>query len=94
MSAVLKHLTAVHVCVPNDDPVVLRALISRPHYELSGKGYSFFMIGLDSRFPLSTALKGMLAVPMETLASVAMPTGRYTGPALDDRPLHFEIALM
>ncbi|MBM3926683.1 MAG: GNAT family N-acetyltransferase [SAR202 cluster bacterium] len=94
VGGVLKHLTAVHLCASEDDPLVLRSLITRAIREISGKGHSFFTIGLDATDPLSTALKGMLSVKTRTLACVGTSDGKYSGPPLGDRPLYFEIALM
>ena len=90
----LRYLSAVHVCVPANQPRVLRSLILRAYNELRGRGYSFFTIGLDTRDPLASALRGLLAQPTDVHAYVSVPAGEYTGPALDDRPLHFEIALV
>jgi len=84
----------VRVCVPEERPGVLRALTLQAYEELRGKGYSFFTIGLDIRDPLSAGLKGLLAQPTDVSALITSPSGRYEGPALDDFPLHHEIALV
>jgi hypothetical protein len=90
----LRCLTAVHICVPAGEPEVLRALLAHAYRSLRGRGYSFFTVGLDVRDPLHAALEGFRAQPTAVDAYVTAPVGRYAGPALDDRPLHHEIALV
>lgn len=92
--APLRHATVVHACVPPRSPEVLRALVLTAYDALRGRGHAFFTIGLDVRDPLANALDGLLAQPTDISARVTTPLGSYTGPALDDRPLHFEIALV
>ncbi|MGI8758354.1 MAG: DUF3419 family protein, partial [Acidimicrobiales bacterium] len=67
----LRHLTAVHVCVPPNSPEVLRALVVDTYNELRGSRYSFFSIGLDVADPLSAALSGLLAQPTDIWACLA-----------------------
>ncbi|MDQ3522480.1 MAG: hypothetical protein M3434_09125 [Gemmatimonadota bacterium] len=90
----LRYLTAVHLCVPPDDPGVLRSLLLYAYSELRGRGLSFLTVGLDVRDPLCGALSGMLAQPTDVHAYATTPAGRYTGLALDMLPLHYEIALV
>lgn len=90
----LRCLTALHVCVPAGEPDVLHALLAHAHRALRGRGYSFFTVGLDVRDPLHAALAGFHAQPTAVDAYVTTPSGRYVGAALDDRPLHHEIALV
>lgn len=90
----IRHLTAVHVCVPSDQAGVLRSLLVHAYNELRGRGYSFFTIGLDVRDPLAAACSGLLAQPTDVWAFQATLSGERRGPALDDRPLHHEIALV
>ncbi len=90
----LRHLTAIHMCVSADEPAVLRSLLVHAYNELRGCGFSFFNVGLDIRDPLAAALKGLLAQVTDTHAYVTTPAGCYSGPALDHRPLHYEIALV
>ena len=90
----LRCLTALHTCVPGGEPEVLRSLLAHAHRSLRGRGYSFFTVGLDVRDPLHAALDGFRAQSTAVDAYVGAPTGRYAGPALDDRPLHHEIALV
>lgn len=92
--APLKHATIVHPCVPPASPEVLRALLIAAYDALRGRGHAFFTIGLDVRDPLGAALGGLLAQPTDINVCVTTTAGRYTGPALDDRPVHFEIALV
>ena len=89
----LRHLSAVHVCVPPDSPEVLRALVVDAYNELRGSGYSFFSVGLDVADPLSAALSGLLAQRIDIRACVAT-LGATEGPSFDDRPVHHEIALV
>jgi GNAT superfamily N-acetyltransferase len=91
---VLPTLAAIHCCVPADEPSVLRALLLRAYAERRGSGYLFFTLALDQRDPLRVALRGLLAQPTVVGAYATTPAGRWAGPALDDRPLHFESALV
>lgn len=90
----LRNVTAVHVCVPGTAPEVLRALLVGGYNELRGRDYSFFTVGLDVKDPLTAACRGLLAQPTDVWACRATLTGEWTGPPLDDRPLHHEIALV
>lgn len=88
----LRNLTAVHVCVPPDDPAVLRALVLDAYNASRGKGYSFLNVGLDVTDPLATGLRGLLAQPTDVWVCVA--TLGWPAPALDGRPSHHELALV
>jgi hypothetical protein len=90
----LRYLTAAHLCVPPEEPGVLRALLIHAYNAYRGGNHSFITIGLDVRDPLSAALHGLMAQSTDVGAYVWTPAGDYAGPALDDRPLHFEIALV
>jgi hypothetical protein len=46
------------------------------------------------RDPLCGALHGLHAQPTDINAYVTTPGGGYDGPPLEDRPLHYEIALV
>jgi GNAT superfamily N-acetyltransferase len=92
--APLRYLTAVHICVPAGEPATLRALLIHAYNGFRVRGYSFVTLGLDVRDPLGAALPGLLAQPTDVHAYITLPAGRYTGPALDTRPLHYEIALV
>lgn len=89
----LCYLTVTHLCVPPEAPDVLRALLRTAYNESRRGEHSFIEIGLDVRDPLAAALHGLMAVPTDIGAYISTPAGVYRGPALDDRPLHFEIAL-
>jgi hypothetical protein len=93
VGAVLPSLAALHCCVPGDEPDVLRALLLRAYAARRGSGYLFLTLALDQRDPLRAALRGLLAQPTVVGAYATTPGGRWTGPALDGRPLHFESAL-
>jgi hypothetical protein len=90
----LRYRTAVHVCVPAEQPGVLRALLRRGRAELRAARYPFATIGLDLRDPLCSALDDLFAQPTDVNAYVCTPNGDYVGPPLADRPLHYEIALV
>ena len=88
----LRNLTAVHVCVPPDDPAVLRALVVDAYNASRGRGFSFLNIGLDIADPLTAGLKGLLAQPTDVWVCVA--TLGTEPPALDGRPSYHELALV
>ena len=90
----LHHASAVHVCVPYSRPDVMRALVLAAYERLHRTDRVFLQIALDVRDPLIEALSGILATPTEIHAHATMPAGSWMGGALDDRPLHFEIALV
>ena len=90
----LQQRSAVHLCVPDDTVAALRALVLHGYGALRGRGYSCLTLGLDVRDPLSHAVRGLLAQATTIRALVSAPSGRYIGPALDDRPLHPEPALV
>jgi hypothetical protein len=90
----LHYASAVHLCVPMDRADVLRALALAAYDRLHGTGRVFMNVALDTREPLLTALHGLLATPTVIHAYATMASGAWTGAALDDRPLHFETALV
>ena len=90
----LRCLTAFGICAPADDPAILRALLLHVYAARRGDGYSCLNVGLDLRDPLTHALDGLLAQPTDIHAYITTPSGLYTGPALDGRPLHYETALV
>jgi hypothetical protein len=90
----LRYRTALHVCVPAGRPDVLRALVRASCTELRAERYALATIGLDTRDPLCAAMAGLAAQPTDVNAYVLTPGGPYAGPPLDDRPLHYEIALV
>ena len=91
---IVRCLSGVHLCVPADDPAVMRALVLAMYDAMHGRGYSCLNIGLDARDPLAVALDGLMAQPTDVHAYISSPRGSYAGPALDDRPIHHEIALV
>jgi hypothetical protein len=90
----LRYRTALHLCVPSGRPDILRALVRTSCAELRAARYAFATIGLDARDPLCAAMAGLGAQPTDVNAYVLTPRGPYVGPPLDDRPLHYEIALV
>ncbi len=92
----LRNLTAVDLCVPPDDPAVLRALVVDAYNAARGRGLSFLNVGLDVADPLAAAMKGLLAQTLDIwicVASVA-EAGARSRPTFDGRPFHHEIALV
>lgn len=90
----LHHASVVHMCVPLHRPDVMRALVLAAYNRLHRTDRVFLNVALDARDPLITALHGMLATPTVIHAYATMPCGSWTGGPLDDRPLHFETALV
>jgi hypothetical protein len=90
----LRYRSALHVCVPAGRPDVLRALVRSSCTELRAQRYAFATIGLDVRDPLCAAMAGLAAQPTDVNAYVLTPAAAYAGPPLDDRPTHYEIALV
>jgi hypothetical protein len=54
----------------------------------------FMNVALDAREAITVGLSGLLATPTAIHAYATMPRGAWDGPALEDRPLHFETALV
>jgi S-adenosylmethionine-diacylglycerol 3-amino-3-carboxypropyl transferase len=90
----LRSLSAFHLCVPAESPGVLRSLVLHAIAHRCRQGYSFLSIGLDVRDPLRVALRGLLAQPTDVHAYVSRPYAALDEPALSERPLHFETALV
>lgn len=94
IGAPLHYATAVHLCVPLDRADVLRALVLATYDQMRGSDRVFMNVTLDAREPIVAALRGLLATPTAIHAYATTPRGAWDGPALDDRPLHFETALV
>jgi hypothetical protein len=90
----LHYASAVHVCVPVDRPDAMRALVLSAYQRLHRTDRVFLSITLDARDPLTEAMRGLLAAPTPIHAYATQPCGTWRGGALDDRPLHFETALV
>jgi hypothetical protein len=88
----LRNITAVQVCAPPDEPVVLRALVRQAHNAACGRGYSFLNVGLDVEDPLAAGLKGLLAQSTDICVCVATLGG--PPPPFDGRPSYHELALV
>jgi hypothetical protein len=91
---VLPSLAALHLCVPEAAPDVLRALLLHAHAVHRRTGRLFLTLGLDRRDALRDALRGLFAQPTYVGAYATTPGGRWRGDRLDGRPLHFESALV
>ena len=90
----LSCVTIAHICVPNDRPEVLRALVASAHNELRHAGVSFMNIGLDTRDPLSSAMDGFFAQPTDVNAYVTTSRSGVPSEPLNQAPVHYEIALV
>lgn len=90
----LRNLTAAHLCVPGDEPAVLRALVVDAYNAARGKGFSFLNIGLDVTDPLAVATKGMFAQPVDVWICTASPAGAAEDRVFELGPFHHEIALV
>lgn len=90
----LRCATLLHVCVPGNRPDVLRALLIDAHNDLRHSGCSFVNVGLDVKDPLAHAVSGLFAQPTDVnIYALALRSG-VAPEVLDDRPLHYEIALV
>ena len=94
IGAPLHYASAVHLCVPVDGADILRALVVAAYARLRGSDRVVMNVALDARETLHTALRGLLATPTAIHAYATMACGEWAGPPLDDRPLHFETALV
>ncbi len=92
--AALRQLAVFQVAAPASEPAALRALLETAYAEVRRSEYVMITLGLDVRDPLSRALDGFMTIPTTLHAYVTTPAGSYRGPDLDDRPLHFETALV
>ena len=90
----LRNLTAAHVCVPEDEPAVLRALVVDAYNAAGGGGFSFLNIGLDTTDPLAVATRGMFAQPVDVWICTASPAGATGHRSFEPGPFHHEIALV
>jgi hypothetical protein len=94
IGAPLYHASTVNLCVPMNRADVLRALVLAAYDRMRGSGCVFMNVALDAREPLTAALRGLLAAPTAIHAYATMPGGEWAAAPLDDRPLHFETALV
>lgn len=90
----LHFASAVHLCVPADRPDAMRALVVSAYRCLHRTDRVFMNVTLDARDPLTEAMQGLMATPTVIHAYATHPCGMWRGGALDDRPLHFETALV
>ena len=89
----LRVRTAVHLCVPSSRPDVLRALVLDAYARCRGKE-ALLLVGLDPRDPLTAGLANLWSQPTDVHVCATSGAGRYRGPRLDERPVHYEIALV
>jgi hypothetical protein len=89
----LQSRTALHVCVPENSPRVLRALLTSA-LRFKEEGCAFVTVGLDVKDPLCKATKGMFAQPTDIGAYILTPRREHDVAAMQDRPLHYDIALV
>jgi hypothetical protein len=90
----LDSLATVMPCIAGGDPSVLRALLLRAYAMHRQTGPLFLSVTMDRRDPLRVGLMGLFAQPTLVGAYVTSPSGRYGGPPLDERPMHYEAALV
>jgi hypothetical protein len=90
----LNCVSIAHICVPPETPRVLRALAISAYNDLRGSGCSFMNVGLDARDPLTVAMKGLFAQPTDVNAYMLTTRNGVSPEHLDERPLHYEIALV
>jgi len=90
----LHALHAVHLCVPAGRPEVLRALLWEARRRCHVLGVPALEVGLDRSDPLARALGGMPRIGTDVRCFLSSAAGRYAGPPLDGRPIHFETALV
>ena len=90
----LHNLTAVHLCVPPEEPAVLRALLVDAYNAHRGRGHSFLNVGLDAADPLAGALRGLHAQTTDIWFCTASLAGRPRRREPDGLPVHHEIALV
>lgn len=90
----LNCVSIAHICVPPERPRVLRALVISAYNALRGSGCSFMNVGLDLRDPLTAAMSGLLAQPTDVNAYLTTARNGVAPDHLDERPLHYEIALV
>ena len=89
----IRALQVVHLCVAPEEPDTLRALLLAAGEASRGLGAVALTIGLDITDPTSHALARIPAITTDVEAYVLTAGGPWRGPPLNDRPLHFEIAL-
>jgi hypothetical protein len=90
----LNCVSVAQICVPGDKPEVLRTLLASTHNEFRRSGISFINVGLDTRDPLSAGVVGFFAQPTDVNACVTRSRCGVQSEALDDAPIHYEIALV
>lgn len=90
----MQYETAVHVCVPADNPEILQSLLAFAHNELRHTGCVFFNVGLDVLDPLRFAFEGLFVQPTDIHAYVTTRGSPLDLGGLRSRPLHYEIALV
>ncbi|MFN0180922.1 MAG: hypothetical protein ACKVZ0_19125 [Gemmatimonadales bacterium] len=89
----LRAIQVVNLCVPPEEPDTLRTLLLTAAEGCRGLGAVALTIGLDVTDAAAGALAGIPAIVTDVEAYVLTAGGPWRGPPLDDRPLHFEIAL-
>ena len=89
----IRTLQVVHLCVAPEEPDTLCALLLAAAEGCRGLGAVALTIGLDVTDPAARALAGIPTITTDVAAYVLTPGGPWRGPPLNDRPLHFEIAL-
>jgi hypothetical protein len=86
-------VAAVHLCVPLDEPGVLRGLLLRAAPVLRRR-FSVVNLSLDRRDPRAAALAGLFAASTDVDLYVSTASGAYTSAPLDGRLFQHEVALV
>jgi len=90
----LRNLSAVQVCVDEDDATVFRALLVEAYNGARRRGFSFLNVGLDRHDPLGAALRGLWAQPTDVVLCTASLPDRDPTFRPDGRAFAHEIALV
>lgn len=85
-----------HVAADNDDPDVLISLIEAGLREATYRGYEYVMVGFASSNPVLRLVKRRFRCVeyRSVLYLVYWSDGAHTAHALDDRPVHVEVATL
>ncbi|ACY17258.1 hypothetical protein [Haliangium ochraceum] len=93
----LPYFYLTHLCIPDDDPAVLAAIVDRVYADYAASDYCFFTLYIEPGTPMTRALRGYLTTGLDATLYEVTPAGRPTAiaghPTLAHSPLGFEMAL-
>lgn len=90
---VLKQIYCTHLAIENDQPAILKALLTRIHNEYRTRGYHLFTFGLAEGHPLLEALRGFSFRSFRTVAySLGEPGSRWESYDFTRLPVFHEIS--